>query len=162
MQKSELELTSFDKTIEITSLIGIVLLWMLVVVNYSKLPNSIPIHFDISGKPNNFGEKSYVFLMPLVASVIFFFLTSKERLSRSSSNSESSRQRNASDRSTTSSRLYIYLKLMLIVFFSFLEIKTFQIATGKAESLGVWFIPLSIGILIAVIAYFKLKTFISN
>lgn len=47
-------------------------LWWLTLKNYKKLPQSIPIHFDVEGKADNYGNKGYSFLTPVLGAVFYF------------------------------------------------------------------------------------------
>lgn len=60
--------------------VPILLCWIiLAVIGYGQLPDRIPTHFDASGTPDGFMQRSYVswFLLPLVAliSALTIFLT---------------------------------------------------------------------------------------
>lgn len=50
----------------------LVFLWWFSIKNYKVLPETIPIHFDVEGKADNFGNKKFFYLMPAVLTVIYF------------------------------------------------------------------------------------------
>lgn len=50
----------------------LVFLWWFTVKHYKTLPDTIPVHFDFDGKADNFGNKKYAFLMPVVLSALYF------------------------------------------------------------------------------------------
>ena len=60
----------------------VIFLWWFTIKNYKALPQRIPIHFDVEGKPDNFGSKKYVFFTPILSLVfyigIFFLIRSPE------------------------------------------------------------------------------------
>ena len=45
------------------------ILWGNALYLYKKLPDTIPTHFDISGKPDTWGNKSSLFLLPITATI---------------------------------------------------------------------------------------------
>ncbi|WP_027381338.1 DUF1648 domain-containing protein [Chryseobacterium daeguense] len=45
--------------------------WWFTVKHYKSLPQTIPIHFDFDGKPDNFGTKKYSFLTPALLTVFY-------------------------------------------------------------------------------------------
>ena len=45
------------------------ILWCNALYLYNKLPDTIPTHFDIAGKPDAWGAKSSLFLLPLSATI---------------------------------------------------------------------------------------------
>ena len=53
----------------------VIVLWSYTILNFKKLPEIIPIHFDLEGKPDNYGAKYFIFLLPFVGSLIYFFLS---------------------------------------------------------------------------------------
>lgn len=44
--------------------------------SFTNLPATIPIHFDISGKPNGWGEKYTIFFIPLINLALVSFMAS--------------------------------------------------------------------------------------
>lgn len=46
-------------------------LWWLTIKNYKTLPQKIPVHFDLDGKADNFGNKRYIFLMPVLGMLLY-------------------------------------------------------------------------------------------
>lgn len=46
-------------------------LWWFTVKHYRNLPETIPVHFDFEGKADNFGNKKYAFLMPVIVSTLY-------------------------------------------------------------------------------------------
>ncbi|NIF03827.1 DUF1648 domain-containing protein [Chryseobacterium sp. Tr-659] len=46
-------------------------LWWFTLKNYNTLPEKIPVHFDLDGKPDRFGGKIYAYLMPVLAMLMF-------------------------------------------------------------------------------------------
>ena len=53
----------------------VIVLWGYTILNFRKLPENIPIHFDLEGKPDNYGAKYFIFLLPIIGSLIYFFLS---------------------------------------------------------------------------------------
>jgi len=45
--------------------------WLYLLLNYSKLPETIPTHFDLNGVADAFGEKVQLFYLLGVGTVIF-------------------------------------------------------------------------------------------
>src|SRR5687767_7904517 len=64
--------SSFDKMMENGSLVVLIVLWCLTIYAYINMPETIPVHFNASGEPDNFGKKSSVFFLPALSTIIFF------------------------------------------------------------------------------------------
>jgi uncharacterized membrane protein len=43
-------------------------------VNFSKLPEIIPTHFGFAGKPDSFGSRNTVWILPAVSTILFLIL----------------------------------------------------------------------------------------
>jgi uncharacterized membrane protein len=64
------ETTEYDLPYKIVDLMGIALTIgsaIIAIYNFSSLPNSIPIHFNYWGKPDVWGSKEAIFLLPVIA-----------------------------------------------------------------------------------------------
>ncbi|MEP7165982.1 MAG: DUF1648 domain-containing protein [Ferruginibacter sp.] len=64
-----------DILLDRLSSLGLIFLWIFTVVQYSKLPDTIPIHFNASGNIDNYGNKLSIFLLPAIISIVFVGLT---------------------------------------------------------------------------------------
>lgn len=51
-------------------LLAYLFLWVVTLYIYSKLPETIPTHFDMTGKPDTWGDKSSFFTLPLFATIL--------------------------------------------------------------------------------------------
>lgn len=57
--------------LEMLSLLGLAALIGLVAVNWSTLPAEVPMHFGITGKPDRYGRRWQLLILPVVAIVAF-------------------------------------------------------------------------------------------
>ncbi|HPT29276.1 MAG TPA: DUF1648 domain-containing protein [Bryobacteraceae bacterium] len=53
------------------SLLGLAALLGLVAVNWSTLPDELPMHFGINGKPDRYGSRWQLLILPVVGIAIF-------------------------------------------------------------------------------------------
>jgi len=58
----------------LVSLIGIALSVVFILINWNVLPDRFPIHFSISGEPDNFAGKWAVWLSPIISAAIYFLM----------------------------------------------------------------------------------------
>ena len=56
------------------SIIAITIIYDL--VNFSKLPAKIPIHYNIKGMPDNWGAKSAIFFIPCIMIIVYSIMLS--------------------------------------------------------------------------------------
>jgi uncharacterized membrane protein len=68
-KREELSLT--DKILELTGWGILLLQWLLTTIYYPRLPDSIPVHFDVYGNPDRIGDKTMIWNLPLIASILF-------------------------------------------------------------------------------------------
>lgn len=56
---------------DIVNFILLIVLWWITIKNYKVLPPVIPTHFDLEGKADRFGNKKFIFLMPVFGTVAY-------------------------------------------------------------------------------------------
>jgi uncharacterized membrane protein len=156
--KLKLELTLVDKTFEIVGWILIFAVWGLTITNYTSLPDTIPIHFNGSGQADGFGGKENIFTLPLIASILFFGLTILNKFPHIFNYPTNITLDNALSQYTNATRLIRYLKIIVVVIFGLITYMTIQNANGHADGLGIWFLPLTLGLIFIPLTYFVVKS----
>ena len=71
-KKIKIEMSMSDKIVEVLSVIFLLLIFFLPQYYFNDLPAKIPIHFGISGQPDNYGGKALIWLLPVIS--LFFYL----------------------------------------------------------------------------------------
>jgi uncharacterized membrane protein len=72
--KITIEKTSNEKVLDILAFGTVAGIWLMTLLRYPALPERIPIHFDGSGAINGWGNKSTIFLLPVIATFIVVLL----------------------------------------------------------------------------------------
>ncbi len=67
-------LKSIDYLLEIVAITGVVFIWVQCLYYYNNLPETIPLHFDITGKVDGYGTKNLLFISPVIASILYLGL----------------------------------------------------------------------------------------
>lgn len=155
--KLKLELTKIDKIVVIMGWLLICANWALVINTYKSLPNIIPTHYNGAGLADGFGDKSMIFTLPLVATVLFVGLTILNRFPHIFNYPTDISTNNALKQYTNATRLIRYLKVVFVVIFGLISYQTIKHAKGQTEGLGVWFLPLTLGLIFIPIIYFLIK-----
>lgn len=57
--------------LELLSLLGLAALIGLIAVNWSTLPEELPMHFGITGKPDRYGRRGQLLILPVVGIAAF-------------------------------------------------------------------------------------------
>lgn len=73
--KIKIELTATEKVLELAGWILIAAVWLLTITNYNDLPEIIPVHYNGAGQADGFGEKSTIWTLPLIATILFVGMT---------------------------------------------------------------------------------------
>jgi uncharacterized membrane protein len=157
--KIKIELTATDKIVEILGWTLIFAIWVLTITSYSKLPDTIPIHYNGSGQADGFSGKDNIFILPIVATVLFTGLTILNKFPNVFNYPTNITKDNALRQYTNATRLIRYLKLMIVIIFGLISYQTIRNANGQTEGLGAWFLPLTMGLIFIPLIYFIVKSF---
>lgn len=157
--KIKLELTTTDKTLEILGWVSILAIWILTITNYTSLPDTIPIHYNTAGKADGFGGKGNILALPLVATALFTGLTVLNKFPHIFSYPVNISQDNALRQYTNATRMVRYLKFVLVFIFGLIVLQTIRNVNGQTSGLGVWFVPLTLGLIFIPLTYFMIQSF---
>jgi uncharacterized membrane protein len=160
--KIKIKLTRFDKVLEIGGLILLVIMWGFTIVNYLKSPETVPIHYDSSGNINGYGDKAIPLFLALIPTFLYWGLTQLNKYPHIFNYLSEITEDNAESQYTGATRMIRLLKVGLVFMFTIETISTFFRIIGISKGLGVWYLPLTILLLIlpiilAIIQPFKKK-----
>jgi uncharacterized membrane protein len=149
------EMGPSDWLLEVIAISGLMFFLGYVIYNFPNLPETLPTHFNGSGQADDFGEKSSFFLLPGVALFVFILLTLINLIPYRFNFMVKITPANALRQYTMATRMVRILKGTLIWGFFYLTHVTIQVANGVASGMGLWFIPVFIGIIVVpIVVYF--------
>jgi uncharacterized membrane protein len=157
--KIMLQLSSIDILLEILGWCIIIAVWVLIIINYSSLPNTIPTHYNGTGQVDGFGGKSNILALPIISTILYIGLTILNRYPHIFNYPIKITQENAFRQYTTVTRLIRTLKLSIVLIFGFLVFKTIQNTKGETDGLGIWILPFTLALIFIPIIYFTIKSF---
>ncbi|MBL7783569.1 MAG: DUF1648 domain-containing protein [Saprospiraceae bacterium] len=70
----KLPYTLREAMVQLAAVGVLIIAWTLSILYHNTLPDTIPIHFNFAGEPDGYGEKGYIFAMPIIATIIFVVL----------------------------------------------------------------------------------------
>jgi uncharacterized membrane protein len=152
----KLQLNQTDKILEIVGWISVVGIWALPLINYFDLPEIIPIHFNGAGKADGFGNKTHIFVLPIISTLLFIGLTILNKNPHVFNYPSQITKENAVHQYTNATRMMRVLKLVIVLLFGLIIFKTIENVNGNADGLGTWFLPFTIGLFIILTLYFLL------
>ena len=151
----KLTLRKTDVLSDILSLAAIILLWVYILINYSRLPAIIPIHYNGAGKIDGHGSKTMVFVLPAITTFTSILLTILNRYPHVFNYPTAITEENAKQQYTLATRLIRHVKLIIIFMSIFITVSIVRDAHDQSSGLGWWTIPVfSVLILIPLILYF--------
>lgn len=139
--------------------LAILAIWGLVIANYSSLSDSVPTHFNAAGEPDSFGRKASLLVLPSIATLTFLGLTFLNMFPEIFNYPVKITVDNAPAQYRNIMRMMRYLKMTLVIIFSFILYKNIQIAQGLKDGLAHWFLPISLGVLFVPLVYFIANPF---
>ena len=156
--RMKLQLNQTDKILEVLGWVSVVGIWALTLTNYSILPEIIPIHFNGAGKADGFGNKTHIFILPIISTLLFIGLTTLNKHPHMFNYTSQITKENAVHQYTNATRMMRVLKLVIVVLFGLIVFRKIQIVNGHADGLGTWFLPLTMGMIFIPMLYFLIKS----
>ena len=156
--RMKLQLNQTDKILEVLGWVSVVGIWALTLTNYSILPEIIPIHFNGAGKADGFGNKTHIFILPIISTLLFIGLTTLNKHPHMFNYPSQITKENAVHQYTNATRMMRVLKLVIVVLFGLIVFRKIQIVNGHADGLGTWFLPLTMGMIFIPMLNFLIKS----
>ncbi len=139
-QNIKIELTKSDRILEILAYCLLTFYWVMVIFAFGKLPAEIPVHYNGAGEVDAFGPKNSIFMLPVVATLQFLFLTV---LAKNPETLKFSNKVNIEQQIVNTTKTFRYLKVGILIVFVFIDYRTIEIAINdKDGGLGIWFLPI--------------------
>ena len=138
----KLALTDFDRLLERFGLLEVLFLWVYVMVIYKSLPQSIPSHFNFSGKIDSYGDKSLLFILPGIMAILYTGLSILNNYPHIFNYPVAVTNENAEKLYTLATSLIRWLKCIIALLFIFLTVQIVEGAKHGGSSMRWWDIPL--------------------
>jgi len=152
-------LTLADKALELSGWATLVSIWIFVLMNYSGLPETIPIHYNVSGEPDQFGARNTIFTLPIVATLLFLWLTLLNLFPKFFNDEPKASNEQASRRLAHTARLFRCLKLVIALVFGLICLQTTGIAHRFVSESAPGFLPVLVAMILTPTIYFAIQSF---
>jgi uncharacterized membrane protein len=152
--KIKLELNKIDWAIEFIGLLGILLILFLLAMNYGSLPETLPQHFNASGKVDKYGPKTFIFLLPGIALVTYIGLTVLSRFPHIFNYPFQITNENAERQYKNGALMIRFVKALLIVQFLYITFSQIKIGLGQQDGLSSLFLPITLTALLITVIFF--------
>ncbi len=147
----------FVYVLHTVSFVIVLLIWLLILIYYNTLPDTIPVHYNFSGVADGFGPKNDLFLLAAIAAIMFlivYFSGYLIRFLKHSGKVPGGKELNQLDNSC---RMLAGVNLVLSLTFGYIALRTIQLANGAAGGLGVWFAPLFVLAVLGVLVFYSIR-----
>jgi len=143
----QIKLSKIDKSMELTRTIVLLVMFCLTVFVYLKSPGIIPSHFDASGKPDGFSDKSVIFILLFLGILIYFGFNQLLKLPQLFNFPVSITKENAERQYELTIRMIRVLTLAILIIFTLIILMTYLTIIGISDRLGTWFLPVALCII---------------
>ena len=142
--KIKISLRRFDKFLEVAGIVLLIIIWILTKLNYCESSIAVPIHFNLSGKPDGYGDRLTLLFIPIIPTLIYFALTKINKHPHLFNYTGTITEHNTSTQYTIVTRMLRILKVSIALIFAIETICTYIITKGVFSGLGIWFLPVTI------------------
>ena len=157
--KLVIPLSRFEVIVQVLAMLGILYVTFLMIFRYGDLPESIPIHYNILGEADDWGNKSSLLIVYVVILVMYIGLTLLERFPQLYNYPITLTEENIKKQYHLARSLLTILKLAVVTIFLVHVVSSFQIKPDDPQLLmGSYFLVFVMGIIfIPIIIYFILS-----
>jgi uncharacterized membrane protein len=150
----KIQKTKIERSIDFLTWLIVTALCVYTIVEYTHLPKTIPIHFNSAGVADGFGNKSTILTLPIILVFLTILMSLISKFPHHFNYPNKITPENALRQYKLATNLIRYLKLAIVFIFSQITVSTIWIANGKKTGLGVWILPLDVGIIFTLIILF--------
>jgi uncharacterized membrane protein len=151
--KLNISLSWKEKMLILISTLCVIAMWVYLYIVWSNLPSIIPIHFNISGTPDRFGNKSSVFLLPIIGSIMHILLVVLSKMPHCFNYPVSVTENSAEALYKIGKQLILLLDMELSLMFLILLWEDIQSAIGNISGLGIGIMFISMAIIFGTVVY---------
>jgi uncharacterized membrane protein len=147
----EIPFTWFERFLEASCVVGVITFFGLIALKYPQLPASVPQNFGPNGQPDAWGDKSAILILCLIIIFLYAMLTMLSKHPHVFNYPFALTEHNIEDQYRLARTLISTLKLEVISIFLFTGWKMVQVSLGQANGLGIYFLPLFVGLVFSTI-----------
>ncbi len=148
----------FERLMNWVALASLLLLIIVPVLYYSELPDEIPIHFGFLGEPDRFGDKSIIWILPIIGIGMYVGLRIVARYPHKHNYLVEITEANAENQYRNGRKLVLTTLTFIILAFLYITFGVIQVAFGNWEGLGNFFLPIFLVAQAAILIYFLMRS----
>ena len=140
--------------LEFFALLVLIAIFLLLVVNLPGLPDRIPTHFDALGRPDAYGNKMSLLLLPCVSLGLYLLLTVTARFPQSFNYPWAITEENAERQYQMARTMLRGLKLELGLVMLYILWVQIQSAQNNVSGLNIAFLPIVLVMIFGTIGFY--------
>ena len=157
LPKTRPRLTGADWLIEFIGALGIIALIGLPILMFNSLPDEIPIHFGIDGKPTSYSNKYSVFILPIIGLMLYVGLQILNRYPYIFNYPQKVTETNAERQYTLATRLIRLINAIIALSFGYIKFSTIQTGIGSKAGLSPLFMFVFLFVIFGILIVFVVK-----
>jgi hypothetical protein len=147
-------LTFFDKVLETASFSGLILMVFISAFYFNQLPEKIPIHFDLSGQPNDSGARISIFLLPSIGVLFYLLMFFLVRHVRGLNFPVPLTLQNREKMLSLTGQLFRFIRAAVVLFLLLIHTSVVQVALGRSYGINMTLIPIFLLVFIAILTIY--------
>jgi hypothetical protein len=155
----DIPLSAFEHALNLAAALGILFDALVLWRFWPVLPARLPAHYDFAGRPDAWGGKDTLLILPAVSLFFFVMFLILERFPRIYNYPVIITQANAARQYRLARGLLAWLDFAIIWFFTYIEWRTILIAAGQAGGLGAAAILVFLFMIIGSIVVYMIQAF---
>jgi len=153
----DIQPTKADKALEAAGIAMLLLLWAFCFYSYYNTQDIVPVHFGADGKPDGYGDARTVFLMPVVAVLLFIFMSLAARHPENFNYTVTITPQNAERQYSKMLRFMKCIKIGIVMIILLIEFFSFNVAIGKSDRLPQWILFVVFVLIFTPVLYLVIK-----
>ncbi|KAB7705949.1 DUF1648 domain-containing protein [Bacillus aerolatus] len=150
--------TSFEKISTIVSLLLIIGNVIYLLIQWSTLPDQVPIHFNAKGEADGWGGKGMIWFVPAVTLLLWAGLTALERVPHVY-NIPNLTEENKERQYVNSRMMFNVLKMELVFFLVYTSWQSVQWAHGNETGIGCFELPVFLTVILGTMGVFLFRAY---
>jgi hypothetical protein len=144
--------TTTEKVVETVALLGVLALIGATLSGWKYAEGPVPTHFGPSGRPDAWGGRIDLFLLPAIAGALYVGLTVLSRFPHVFNYLVPITENNAARQYQNARSLLAWIKANMVWFFAYIEWQMGRGTEVSLEGLGIAFLPIFILVNLLIIA----------
>jgi uncharacterized membrane protein len=155
--KIKIPRTFLENILDVAAIILFIAGAVNLIMQWSSIPGTVPIHFNGAGEPDGWGSKVNLWILLVIGSMMWVLLTVLEKFPHVY-NYLFLTEENA-ERQYKNARLMLnVIKNEILFFFVYMSWVSTEVAKGENDGLGLWILPIFIITITGTIAFFIVRS----